>query len=41
MCTSVGQEKIVEEAVNAGAFDFITKPFKVEEIKEIVTKIQS
>jgi len=39
MCTSVGQEKIVEEAVNAGAYDFITKPFKPEEIKNVVAKI--
>ncbi len=37
MCTSVGgQEKIVDEAVSAGATDFITKPFKPEEINNVV-----
>jgi two-component system, chemotaxis family, chemotaxis protein CheY len=39
MCTSVGQDKIIEEAVNSGAYDFITKPFKPEEIKSVVTKV--
>jgi two-component system chemotaxis response regulator CheY len=39
MCTSVGQDKIVEEAVNSGAYDFITKPFKPEEIKTTVSKV--
>ncbi len=38
MCTSVGQEKIVQEAVESGAVDFITKPFKSEDIKEIIAK---
>ena len=27
MCTSVGQEKVVTEAVEAGASDFVIKPF--------------
>jgi two-component system chemotaxis response regulator CheY len=39
MCTSVGQEKVIEEAVNSGAYDFITKPFKAEDIKEVLTKL--
>ncbi|MBN2368015.1 response regulator [Candidatus Woesearchaeota archaeon] len=41
MCTSVGQEKIVQEAITAGAYDFITKPFKSEEIVEVVSKVDS
>ena len=28
MCTSIGQEKIISDAIEAGAKDFITKPFK-------------
>lgn len=40
MCTSVGQEKIMEEAVDAGASDFIIKPFKGEDIKEVIESMQ-
>lgn len=39
MCTSVGQEKIVQEAVEGGATDFVTKPFKPEDIKEALSKL--
>lgn len=39
MCTSVGQEKIVQEAVEAGAIDFIIKPFKPEDIKEALSTV--
>lgn len=38
MCTSVGQEKVVAEAVEAGASDFIVKPFKPEDIKTVIGK---
>jgi len=32
MCTSVGQDKVVNDAVDAGAIDFIVKPFKPEDV---------
>jgi len=38
MCTSVGQEKVVSEAVEGGASDFVVKPFTPEDIKTIITK---
>ena len=38
MCTSVGQEKVVSEAVDAGASDFIVKPFKPEDISSVIQK---
>ncbi|MFT4310647.1 MAG: response regulator [Candidatus Woesearchaeota archaeon] len=38
MCTSVGQDKIMQEAVSLGALDFILKPFKPEDIQKVVQK---
>lgn len=38
MCSSVGQDKIVAEAVEAGATDFIVKPFKAEDIQTVIKK---
>lgn len=41
MCTSVGQDQIVQECVTAGASDFITKPFTPDEIKGVVSKFDA
>jgi len=39
MCTSVGgQDKIIQECVEACAADFITKPFTPEEIGNVVSR---
>jgi two-component system, chemotaxis family, chemotaxis protein CheY len=39
MCSAVGQESIMKEAMAMGAKDFIEKPFKEENVKERVLKI--
>lgn len=38
MVTSVGQSKVVEEALGLGAECFITKPFKQEDILNVIRK---
>lgn len=38
MCTSVGQEKVVAEAVEAGASDFIVKPFTKDDVTAVLGK---
>jgi len=39
MCSAMGQESLVLEAVQAGARDFIIKPFKEEKVLEVVRRI--
>ncbi|MGM5480834.1 MAG: response regulator [Nanobdellota archaeon] len=40
MCTSVGgQQKIIDEAVSAGASDFIVKPFQSEDILKAIDSV--
>lgn len=39
MCSAMGQESMVMEAVRSGAKDFIVKPFKPERILKTVTAI--
>lgn len=39
MCTSAGQEKIIGEAVEAGASEFVKKPFKPDEINQVIAKL--
>ncbi|NLK70888.1 MAG: response regulator [Clostridiales bacterium] len=41
MCSAMGQESMVVEAIKLGALDFIVKPFKPERILQIVNKILS
>jgi len=42
MCTSVGgQEKIVNDAIQAGASDIITKPFRPEEITKVISNVEN
>ncbi|MFN3432295.1 MAG: response regulator [Candidatus Sericytochromatia bacterium] len=38
MCSAMGQESMVVDAIQAGACDFIVKPFKPERVLEAVVK---
>jgi len=38
MCTALGQERTVMEAIQAGAKDYIVKPFKADKVVEVVKK---
>jgi len=39
MCSALGQESLVMEAIEAGAKDFIVKPFKAEDVIGVVQKV--
>lgn len=39
MCSALGQESLVIEAVQAGAKDFIVKPFKEERVLDVVRRV--
>ena len=39
VCSALGQELLVMEAIQAGAKDFIVKPFKKDKILETIQKV--
>ena len=39
MCSALGQESLVMEAIEAGATDFIVKPFRGEDVLAVVRKV--
>jgi len=39
MCSALGQESLVMEAIEAGARDYIVKPFKPEKVLEVVKRV--
>lgn len=41
MCSALGQESLVMEAIEAGASDFIVKPFTPEKVLEVVRKVSA
>ena len=38
MCSAMGQQALVVEAIQAGAKDFVVKPFQAERVLEAVAK---
>ncbi|NOY86390.1 MAG: response regulator [Deltaproteobacteria bacterium] len=41
MCSALGQDSLVMEALDAGAKDFIVKPFQPEKVLDVVIRILS
>lgn len=39
MCSALGQESLVIEAVRGGARDFIVKPFKEQRVLEVIRRV--
>ena len=39
MCSALGQERMVLEAIRAGAKDFIVKPFRDSQVLEVVERV--
>lgn len=39
MCSAMGQQSMVMDAIKAGARDFIVKPFQADRVLEAITKV--
>ncbi|GIM28128.1 response regulator [Clostridium polyendosporum] len=39
MCSAIGQQSMVIDAIRAGARDFIVKPFQADRVLEVITKV--
>ena len=39
MCSALGQQALVQEAISAGARDFLIKPFNPSRVVEVVKKV--
>ena len=38
MCSSMGQQSLIAEAIKSGAKDFVVKPFQPQKVIEVLTK---
>ena len=38
MCSSMGQQALITEAIKSGAKDFVIKPFQPQKVMEVLTK---
>jgi two-component system, chemotaxis family, chemotaxis protein CheY len=41
MCSSMGQQSLIAEALKSGAKDFVIKPFQPQKVMEVLTKYSS
>ena len=41
VCSALGQKRLILEAIQAGAKDFIVKPFQQEQVLEVVERVIS
>lgn len=39
MCSALGQERMVMEAIRAGARDFIVKPFQEQQVLDVLARV--
>jgi len=39
MCSAMGQEKLINQAVDAGACGFLVKPFDCQRLMDVVTQV--
>lgn len=39
ICSSIGQQVVIAEAIQLGALDFIVKPFKEEQVIDAINKV--
>ena len=39
VCSALGQKKLILDAINAGALDFIVKPFQSHQVLEVVDRV--
>ncbi|MHB1843798.1 MAG: response regulator [Deltaproteobacteria bacterium] len=39
MCSALGQESLVMEAIEAGAMDFVVKPFRTDDVLALARKV--